>query len=103
MPRRFVALLLITLAAPAQANDSVRHGRALALEFCSRCHAIGAKGESPRAGTLPLRRLRQSLDLDSLPDRLMRGISATHPEMPEIRFRPQDARDMRDYLRSIQE
>jgi hypothetical protein len=33
---------------------------------------------------------------------LVRGISATHPDMPEIRFNEDDARAVRDYLRTIQ-
>ena len=31
-----------------------------------------------------------------------RGISVGHPDMPEFRFKPDDARALRDYLRTIQ-
>ena len=103
MPFLLIALILLTSGAPAQANDPVQHGRALAREFCGPCHAIDAKGESARPGAIPLRRLGRSYDLDALPRRLVRGISATHPGMPEVRFLPQDARDLRAYLRTIQE
>ena len=40
-------------------------------------------------------------DLDHFPRRLIRGLSSNHPDMPEFKFSPQDARDLRDYLRTI--
>jgi len=53
---------------------------------------------------MPLRRRRigRNYDLDEWPSRLERGISAGHPDMPEFRFKAEDARALRDYLRTIQ-
>lgn len=95
-------IVLIALAAPAQAQDPVRHGRALVGEFCASCHAVGAGGRSPHRSAPPFRELSRSFDLDDFPRLLARGISATHPDMPEIKFSVDDARAVRDYLRTIQ-
>ena len=58
---------------------------------------------SPHRAAPPFRILGRSFDLDEFPQRLVRGLSAMHPDMPEIRFSVDDARDLRAYLRTIQE
>jgi mono/diheme cytochrome c family protein len=97
-----VFLVLAALAVPAQAQDPVRHGRALVVEFCAACHAVGPRGRSPHRAAPPFRELGRSFDLDDFPRLLARGISATHPDMPEIKFSEEDARAVRDYLRTLQ-
>ena len=97
------AMLALSLpCASARAQDPVRHGHALAKEFCSECHAIGKTGKSPHVGAPPFRTFGDRFDLDHFPRRLIRGISSNHPDMPEFKFSPQDAVDLRDYLRTIQ-
>ena len=65
-------------------------------------HAVGPRGRSPHRSAPPFHALGRSFDLDDFPRLLVRGISATHPDMPEIRFNEDDARAVRDYLRTIQ-
>ena len=97
------SIVTLILAVPlAQARDSVRHGRALVKEFCGSCHAIGHRGRSPRTGAPPLRTIGRSYDLDSIDERLQRGISSGHPDMPEFIFERADALAVQAYLRSIQ-
>ena len=96
-------LALLMLACAARAEDPVRHGRALLGEYCARCHAIGKTGKSPHVSAPPFRTLGHSFDLDLLPRQLERGISSGHPDMPEFKFSEDDARAVRDYLRTIQE
>jgi cytochrome c len=98
-----LSCLALLLCVPARAQDPVRHGHALAQKFCAECHAIGKHGKSPHVGAPPFRRLGQIVDLDSFPRRLIRGLSSNHPDMPQFHFSPQDARDLRDYLRTVQE
>jgi cytochrome c len=93
----------LALGVPAQAQDPVVHGRALVKEFCGGCHAIGKIGKSPHDDAMPLRMVSNTFDLDDFPRVLIRGISSGHPDMPQVKFSPQDARDVRDYLRTIQE
>lgn len=97
-----LTFVLAALSVPAQAQDPVRHGRALVVEFCGSCHAVGPRGRSPHRAAPPFRLLGRSFNLDDFPRLLERGISATHPDMPEIKFSEEDARAVRDYLRTIQ-
>lgn len=97
------APLVLVMSAPARAQDPVRYGRALVQEFCSHCHAVGARGASPHAGAPPFRTLGRSFDLDQLPRLLERGIASGHPDMPEFKFSEDDARAVRAYLRTIQQ
>lgn len=85
----------------AQAQDPAVRGRALVQELCSPCHAIGRTGASPHISAPPFRSLGDSFDLDSFPARLRQGISSSHPDMPTFKFKPADARAVRDYLRTI--
>jgi mono/diheme cytochrome c family protein len=93
-----LTLLVLASAGDAQAAQTpVRHGRALAREFCGSCHAVGLRDRSRHAAAL-----WQRIDLDRVPRMLQRGISAGHPAIPQVKFREDDARDLRAYLRSIQ-
>jgi mono/diheme cytochrome c family protein len=98
-----VAVSVAASAAPAQLLDPVEHGRMLVEQNCSACHAVGLRGSSPHRAAPPFRILGRSFDLDEFPQRLVRGLSATHPDMPEIKFTEDDARAVRNYLRTIQE
>ena len=90
----------LSLATAAQAQDPIRHGRALLQEFCGHCHAIGRTGIV--RGAPPFRTLGRNFDLDQFPRLLERGISSTHPNMPEVKFNEDDAHAAVAYLRSIQ-
>ena len=100
--------LIVGLLAPlslitvAQAQDPIRHGRALVGEFCARCHAVARFGKSPDRNAVPFRTLGRNFDLDQLPRLLERGISSTHPDMPDLKFSEDDAHDAAAYVRSIQ-
>lgn len=95
-----LATVSLVSAAQAQAQDPIRHGRALLQEFCTPCHAIGRTGVS--RGAPPFRTLGRNFDLDQFPRLLERGISSTHPDMPEVKFSEDDAHAAAAYLRSIQ-
>jgi hypothetical protein len=43
------------------------------------------------------------VDLDEFQRRLQRGLSSSHPAMPEFKFDEDDARAAAAYLRSIQQ
>jgi mono/diheme cytochrome c family protein len=94
--------LWLSLVGTVHAQDPAHHGRALLREFCARCHAIGTNGRSPHRDAPPFRNLGRTFDLDEFPRLLERGISSGHPDMPLFKFGEQDARDVRDYLRTIQ-
>ena len=108
LPMFLTALLaslpvLASAGAAAPAQDPVRHGRALVEEFCARCHAVGRTGRSPHADAPPLRSIGRSFDLDEFPRTLERGITSTHPDMPEFTFDADEVGAIIAYLKSIQE
>jgi mono/diheme cytochrome c family protein len=96
-------LVLVPALSVARAQDPVRQGRQLVKEFCARCHSIGRRGRSPHADAPPLRYMGRTYDLDEFPRTLERGISSNHPDMPEFKFSEENARVVRDYLRTIQQ
>ena len=98
--RLFAAVLALTAGGAAQGQE--RHGRALLKQYCASCHAIGRTGRSPMRSAVPFRTLGRSFDLDEFPRLLRRGVSSTHPAMPEFKFSDDDARAVTEYLRSIQ-
>ena len=105
LPRKILPLVvgllaLVSLASAAQAQDPIRRGRVLLQEFCTPCHAIGRTGVSRSAP--PFHTLGRNFDLDQFPRLLERGISSTHPGMPEFKFSEDDAHAAAAYLRSIQ-
>jgi mono/diheme cytochrome c family protein len=102
LPLLAALLAVMTLPVAAQSQDPVRHGRALAEEFCARCHAIGKRGRSPHSDAPPLRNIGRTYDLDGFARVLSAGLLAGHPDMPQFRFGFDDARALRDYLRTIQ-
>jgi mono/diheme cytochrome c family protein len=103
-----VSLLgLMIVQAQAQEEEQgnpIRRGQALAARFCGQCHAIGATGRrSPRPDAPPLRTIGRTYDLDTFARVLSAGLMPTHPDMPQFKFKIEDARALRDYLRTIQE
>jgi cytochrome c len=108
IPMKFLSLILSMMAVfaasgSAQAQDPVSHGQALVAEFCGRCHAVGPKGRSRHPGAPPFWTLGRSVDLDEFPRALERGITSSHPDMPDFKFSHDDALAVRAYLRVIQQ
>jgi mono/diheme cytochrome c family protein len=103
IPLVAASLALLILCSAAQAQDPAERGRALLTEFCSRCHAIRTTDKSRNRLAPPLRILGRSFDLDQFSQLLERGISSSHPDMPEFKFSEDDARAVTVYLRSIQQ
>jgi mono/diheme cytochrome c family protein len=100
----WIALLVFpVLAGIANAQGPERRGRAVVVEFCGRCHAIGKTGDSPHVSAPPFRTLGRSFDLDQFARRLERGLSSDHPDMPEFKLNTDDARAVNAYLRTIQQ
>jgi cytochrome c len=100
------SLFLLTLAAAtahAQDQDPVVRGRGLAVRFCAPCHSIGTRQHSPHRDAPPLRTIGRTYDLDQFARVLGAGLLAGHPDMPQFKFDYEDARALRDYLRTIQE
>lgn len=111
MLRRMALLLLPlalgacaqTTATVAPARGDVAEGRRLAEINCSRCHAIGAEGESRNPLSPPFRTLSRNYPVNSLEEAFAEGILVGHPSMPEFRLEPQEIDDLLAYIESVQE
>jgi mono/diheme cytochrome c family protein len=99
----FFSLALAGAAARAQERDPIAHGRALAVSLCGPCHAIGARRHGPHRDAPPLRTIGRTYDLDQFARVLSAGLLPTHPDMPQFKFKIEDASDLAAYLRAIQE
>lgn len=81
----------------------VENGRVIAETQCAACHAIGATGESPRAGAPPLRRVLARYRADLLAQDLNEGMRIGHDGMPEFELPILGVDSLIAYLQSIQE
>jgi mono/diheme cytochrome c family protein len=102
---RFLAAVALAWAAaqPALAQSNLKQGETLLTRDCSRCHAVGLTGNSPRPDAPAFRTLGTRYPIDSLEEALGEGIMSGHPDMPEYRFDADEVGAIIDYLKSIQQ
>lgn len=98
-----LALLLLAASAPATQAQDLKRGETLLNRDCSRCHAVGRTGDSPRKEAPVFRGLGKRYPIDSLEEALGEGIMSGHPDMPEFRFDADDVGAIIAYLKSIQQ
>jgi mono/diheme cytochrome c family protein len=94
-----IRLLFLALLLPAAAQ--AQSGMELAEENCSRCHAIGATGDSPLAEAPPFREIAERYPAESLAESLAEGITTGHDEMPEFVFSPEEVGQLVEYFASL--
>lgn len=78
-------------------------GKAVLTEHCSRCHAVGAEGDSPLVIAPPFREVMKIYAADSLEEALAEGLVTGHPDMPEFVFPPEQVGAIVTYLRSLED
>ncbi len=86
----------------APASPLIAEGEFLARVHCAECHAIGRAGASKHPEAIPFRRMSERFEIEGLEESLAEGIMVGHPEMPEFRFRPEDAQALTAYIAAIQ-
>ena len=103
------SLLFLTLGllwstfAHARAEEQ-RNGKEMLQQLCARCHAVGRTGASPNRQAPPFRSFSETKLYDSdFLKRLQDGYSSIHPFMPTFRFNREDAEEVVNYMKSIQE
>src|SRR5215212_5566268 len=94
-------LCLASMTAQAQ-HPNVERGQAFAQTHCSRCHAIGASGESPLAKAPPFRTLHTRYAIEDLGESLAEGMKTGHPEIPELQLDTKQIEDLIGYLKSLE-
>jgi mono/diheme cytochrome c family protein len=106
--KRFLLVLTIGLLwgtfAHARADEEQRHGKEMLQKLCARCHSIGRTGASPNRLAPPFRSFSETKLYDSdFMQRLQDGLTSIHPFMPTFRFNREDAEEVLNYMKSIQE
>jgi mono/diheme cytochrome c family protein len=112
--RSLVSILLLWSAmsgaasaaeAPKSVYDqvAVSDGAIVAERECSRCHAIGKLGPSPRADAPEFRYILSRYRADALETDLVEGVKRGHPDMPLFQLNPKAVADLIAYLKSIQQ
>jgi len=99
------AIVVVRSAEPAYADAAlIARGYALAMNLCSRCHAIGKTGESTNPKSPPFRYLSRSYRLSALEEALAEGIIVGHEglEMPQFQFSPVMIDALLAYMTSVQ-
>ncbi len=91
----------LSLAGPALAQAPVERGEEIASRLCSRCHAIGRKGESPMGVAPPFRTLSKRYPVENLAEALAEGIVTGHPAMPRFTFAPVEIDALLAFLESL--
>jgi mono/diheme cytochrome c family protein len=97
------ALLGLSGSALAAEKDLTDKGEAIVRQNCSRCHAVGLTGASPKPEAPPFRTLASRYPIENLAESLAEGIVSGHPEMPIFVFGPHDVDAIIAYMESIQE
>ena len=95
--------LLWSTFAHARAEEQ-RNGKEMLQKLCARCHSVGRTGASPNRQAPPFRSFSETKLYDSdFLQRLQDGYSSIHRFMPTFRFNREDAEEVLNYMKSIQE
>lgn len=98
-----LVLVPMTNLALAQSapHDDIASGRAIAGQYCARCHNVVSKGISPLQPAPPFRELASRWPLEYLEEALAEGITVGHEAMPEFQLSIDEIEDLLSYIRSI--
>ena len=103
LPALTIGLMLWSTFAHARAEEH-RNGKAMLQQLCARCHSIGRTGSSPNRQAPPFRTFSETKLYDSdFMQRLQDGLTSIHPFMPTFRFNRDNAAEVLNYIKSIQE
>ena len=81
-----------------------RNGKEMLQKLCARCHSVGRTGASPNRLAPPFRTFSETKLYDSdFMQRLQHGLTSIHPLMPTFRFNRDNAEEVLNYIKSIQE
>ncbi|WP_373090192.1 cytochrome c [Sneathiella sp.] len=95
-------MLTLTLAYAEESRQGrILEGKALARQFCSRCHAVTPGEESPFSEAPPFQEIVGRWPLSYLEEALAEGISVGHDAMPEFRLKPREIDNFLVYLSSL--
>jgi mono/diheme cytochrome c family protein len=99
-----LAALPFAMRSNADETGNPARGHKIALDNCSRCHAVEPGKQSPLSAAPPFYTFAQHWPLEDLEESLAEGIMVGHEgaQMPVFQFQPQEIADLIAYLRTIQ-
>jgi cytochrome c len=83
------------------ASEAAGEGKVLLEQNCSRCHAIGEKGDSPLPQAPPFREIYLRYPIQQLEQGFAEGMGSKHRDMPQIQFSDEQVTAILIYLGSI--
>jgi len=95
--------LLQGCASGPSLSSAARSGQAFAQQSCSRCHAIGAQGASPKPHATPFRDVAQRYDDRTLASEFDALARVGHYEMPPLMISAPDRRALSAYIASFRQ
>jgi mono/diheme cytochrome c family protein len=105
-----ISFLVVTIGllwsplAHGRVDEEHREGKDMLQKMCARCHAIGKTGASSNKLAPPFRSFSEDKLYDSsFRERLQNGLISIHPFMPTFRFNRENAEEVLNYMKSIQE
>ena len=98
----WMALSGIAFAQSKQQADAIEHGKGLAELNCSRCHAIGLKGDSPNPDSPPFRTLSAKRNIPLIGWELMNEEWGKHRKMPQFDITADQVRDILVWINWVQ-
>lgn len=99
----FLTVVIGTAQESSAPEESVQRGKALVVQNCSACHAVGLTGDSPHPTAPPFRRLSERFPIDALEETFIDSIDTGHPGMPVFEASQQQINDIIDYIASVME
>jgi cytochrome c len=98
-----IALSVLTVSIPCNAEPNALAGKRFAQANCSHCHSIDKVTRSSLAIAPPFRTLHLRYPVESLEEALGEGIVTGHPSMPEFRLDPGQVGDFIIFLKSLEQ
>lgn len=97
----FASALIMATPVFADEQQAILHGKALVVENCSGCHAVGDRDKSPNPKSPPFRTLSLRYPLDALEEAFVEGIDTGHPEMPRFIASPEQIAAIIAYIGTL--
>ena len=105
LPILGLTVLTSSFSANAQEieRENIGRGKALVVENCSGCHAIGLDDRGRHPSAPAFRDLGDRFPIDALEETFVDTIDTGHPGMPVFAASEQQIADILDYIASVME
>jgi mono/diheme cytochrome c family protein len=85
-----------------KASEAARHGEALAITNCAKCHSVAIEGESPHPKAPPFWFMSHHRAVDTIATMLLDKAGPKHSDMPNFTITQKQATDLASWIAWIQ-